>query len=139
MNLFTDLSLFFGSIIMKNNHELLKFRSLTRNLVNLMAFSPGVVIREVRVAGNMNSTEKFRKRNVRDILFYPSLPHVLNCDIFIIPPNFHEPHVINGVPLTDENFPTKFTGGTCSPPTRIAYVCVRFALASPKRAIDSLF
>ena len=60
------------------------------------------LIREVRVAGSINSTEtkfeKFRKKNIRDILFYLSLPHVINSDIFISPPYPLEPYVINGHP-----------------------------------------
>ena len=44
-----------------------------------------MLIRRVRVAGNMNSTEwmfkKCCKKNIRDILFYPSLLRVTNRDI----------------------------------------------------------
>ena len=48
------------------------------------------LIREVRVAGNMNSTEskfeKFRKKNVHHILFCPALSNVIKRDIFITSP-----------------------------------------------------
>ena len=58
------------------------------------------VINGVRVADNMNLTEskfkKFRKNNVRDILSYPSLPDLINRDIFTIFPYLFEPDVIKG-------------------------------------------
>ena len=58
----------------------------------------------MRVAGNTNTMESlknFRKKNVRETSFYPSLPHVINHDIFITPPCPLEPNVINGRPFTD--------------------------------------
>ena len=62
-----------------------------------------LLIRGVHVRGNMNSMDsKFKKylqKNVRDIFFYLSLPHVINRDIFIISMCPLEPHVINRGPL----------------------------------------
>ena len=46
------------------------------------------LIRGVRVRGNMNLIEsKFKKFGKKMyVFFYPSLPHVINHDIFITPP-----------------------------------------------------
>ena len=61
------------------------------------------LIRWVRMAGNMNSKKskfkKFPAKNVREILFYPSLPHVIKHHIFITSLRPLEPHVINARPL----------------------------------------
>ena len=89
-------------------HEVLKFRSNQTFNCTFEAsskepcwlFKPEVVcthycstvIGRLCVAGNMNSKKpkfrKFRKKHIRDILFYRFIPHVINCDIFITLVNY---------------------------------------------------
>ena len=50
-----------------------------------------------------SSLKNFAKKNVRDILFYPSLPDVINRDIFTTPPHSFKSYVIHGSPLNKVN------------------------------------
>ena len=71
------------------HHEVLKFRSTETS------------IKRNRIL------KILQKKNVRDILFYHSLPHVINRDIFIAPSYLLEPHMINGSPAIYYFYPVE--------------------------------